>query len=48
LQLQVANSALKHIGMPEDVANMVSFLAGKESGFITGQAITIDGGGWMD
>jgi acetoin reductase-like protein len=47
-ELQVANSALKHIGMPEDVANMVSFLAGKESGFITGQAITIDGGGWMD
>ncbi|KAG1856007.1 hypothetical protein DFJ58DRAFT_659582 [Suillus subalutaceus] len=43
-----ANSALKHVGTPEDVANMVSFLAGNESGFITGQTITIDGGGWMD
>lgn len=45
---QAANSALKHIGTPEDIANMVSFLAGNESGFITGQTITIDGGGWMD
>ncbi|KAG1824568.1 NAD(P)-binding protein [Suillus subaureus] len=37
-----------HVGTPEDIASMVSFLAGKESGFITGQTITIDGGGWMD
>ncbi|KAG2346037.1 NAD(P)-binding protein [Suillus weaverae] len=42
------NSALKRVGVPEDVANMVSFLASKESAFITGQTITIDGGGWMD
>lgn len=45
---QATNSALKRIGTPEDIANIVSFLAGKESGFITGQTITIDGGGWMD
>ncbi|KAG1748070.1 hypothetical protein EDB19DRAFT_1825799 [Suillus lakei] len=43
-----ANSALKRVGTPEDIANMVSFLAGKDSAFITGQTITIDGGGWMD
>lgn len=43
-----ANSALKHVGMPEDVAGLVSFLASKDSAFITGQSITIDGGGWMD
>ncbi|KAG0701471.1 hypothetical protein DFH29DRAFT_990090 [Suillus ampliporus] len=46
--LHAANSALKRIGTPEDIANMVSFLASKESAFITGQTITIDGGGWMD
>lgn len=47
-ELHAANSALKRIGTPEDIANMVSFLASKESAFITGQTITIDGGGWMD
>ncbi|KAG2365962.1 NAD(P)-binding protein [Suillus spraguei] len=45
---QVANSALQYIGKPEDIANIVSFLAGNESTFITGQTITVDGGGWMD
>ncbi|KAG2070038.1 NAD(P)-binding protein [Suillus decipiens] len=43
-----AISALKYVGKPEDIANIVSFLAGKESSFITGQTITVDGGGWMD
>jgi len=31
-------------GKPEDVANLVLFLASDESGFITGQNIVIDGG----
>ncbi|MEM2151468.1 MAG: SDR family oxidoreductase [Candidatus Bathyarchaeia archaeon] len=31
-------------GKPEDVANLVLFLASNESGFITGQNIIIDGG----
>ncbi|KAL1746137.1 hypothetical protein HDZ31DRAFT_73102 [Schizophyllum fasciatum] len=35
-------------GVPDDVANLVSFLASKESGYITGQAILVDGGGAMD
>ncbi|KAG2044032.1 hypothetical protein BDR03DRAFT_851209 [Suillus americanus] len=47
LQYQ-ANAALPRIGMPEDIANMVSFLAGKDSAYITGQTITVDGGSWMD
>ncbi|KAG2155254.1 uncharacterized protein EDB93DRAFT_1080417 [Suillus bovinus] len=47
-QYQSTTSALKHIGTPEDIANLVSFLASKESSFITGQTITIDGGSWMD
>ena len=32
------------LGAPEDIANLVSFLAGDESTFITGAAIPIDGG----
>ncbi|KAG2365614.1 NAD(P)-binding protein [Suillus spraguei] len=43
-----ANSALRYVGKPEDIANIVSFLAGKDSTFITGQTITVDGGDWMD
>ncbi|KAG2347769.1 NAD(P)-binding protein [Suillus weaverae] len=36
------NAALPRIGTPEDIAGMVSFLAGKDSVYITGQTITID------
>lgn len=32
------------IGNPEDIANLVAFLASEEASFITGQAITADGG----
>lgn len=33
-----------HIGRPEDVAQAVVFLAGKEAGYITGQVLCVDGG----
>jgi 3-oxoacyl-[acyl-carrier protein] reductase len=36
--------ALPHYGTVEDVAAMVSYLAGPEAGFITGASLTIDGG----
>jgi meso-butanediol dehydrogenase/(S,S)-butanediol dehydrogenase/diacetyl reductase len=32
------------LGMPKDVADTVYWLAGPESGFITGQEIVVDGG----
>lgn len=38
------NIPLKTLGLPEDVANLVSFLAGDESKYITGQTIAVDGG----
>ena len=37
-------TALGRIGKPSDVANLVSFLLSEKSSFITGQAITVDGG----
>jgi acetoacetyl-CoA reductase/3-oxoacyl-[acyl-carrier protein] reductase len=35
------------IGEPEDVGNVVVFLASDDSRFITGQTLLIDGGRWM-
>ena len=35
---------IKRIGKAEDIAAAVLFLCGKESGFITGQTLTVDGG----
>ena len=35
---------LKRVGEPEEIGALVRFLIGPESGYITGQAISIDGG----
>lgn len=38
------NIPLKRFGTPEDVANVIGFLASEDSDYITGQVINIDGG----
>ena len=35
---------LKRLGKPEDVANVVAFLASEDADYITGQVIQVDGG----
>jgi NAD(P)-dependent dehydrogenase (short-subunit alcohol dehydrogenase family) len=40
----LANTPLGRIGEPEEVAELIRFLVGPESAWITGQAINIDGG----
>jgi NAD(P)-dependent dehydrogenase (short-subunit alcohol dehydrogenase family) len=35
---------LGRLGMPEDMANVIAFLLGPESGFITGVNVMVDGG----
>ena len=35
---------VKRIGTPEDVANVVAFLASKKADYVTGQVLSIDGG----
>jgi 3-oxoacyl-[acyl-carrier protein] reductase len=42
---EIAGKAMvRRLGLPEDIANAVAFLASPESGFITAQVLTVDGG----
>ncbi|KAI0049325.1 acetoin reductase family protein [Auriscalpium vulgare] len=43
-----ASGSVGRTGVPSDVANVVSFLASKESSFVTGQSICVDGGTYFD
>jgi 3-oxoacyl-[acyl-carrier protein] reductase len=38
------SSPLKRVGAPEEIAALISYLAGEESRYMTGASITIDGG----
>ena len=38
------NIPLKRLGKPEDVANVVAFLASDEAAYVTGQVMNVDGG----
>lgn len=40
----VSRTALGRVGQPEDIANVVAFLASEDGGWITGQTIETDGG----
>lgn len=43
-QQTMAVSAIKRIGMPDDIADVVSFLASEDSRWVTGQRIEASGG----
>ena len=40
----VLATMVRRVGQPEDIAHAVAFLASPESGFITAQTLTVDGG----
>jgi 3-oxoacyl-[acyl-carrier protein] reductase len=37
-------TAVRRVGVPEDVANVVSFLASDDASFVSGQVIYVAGG----
>lgn len=39
-----AKAMVRRVGKPEDIANAVAFLVSPESGFVTAQVLTVDGG----
>jgi NAD(P)-dependent dehydrogenase (short-subunit alcohol dehydrogenase family) len=44
----VADTPLGRLQQPEDVANVVGFLLGDKSDFLTGESISANGGAYMD
>lgn len=44
----IADTPLGRIEEPEDVARVVGFLAGDDAGFVTGEALAVNGGSFMD
>jgi len=46
-QTAINDSAVKKAGKPDDIANLVVFLASEEGGHITGEVIKVDGGQYI-
>ncbi len=46
--LYVADTPLRRLEEPEDVARVVAFLVGPDAAFVTGEAIAVNGGAFMD
>ena len=46
--LYVADTPLRRLETPDDVATVVAFLLGPDSAFITGEAVAVNGGSFMD
>lgn len=47
-RLYVADTPLARLQTPEDVAGVVVFLSSAAADFVTGEAINVNGGSWMD
>ena len=46
--LWIDDTPMGRLEQPEDVARAVAFLVGPDSGFITGEALAVNGGAFMD
>jgi 2-hydroxycyclohexanecarboxyl-CoA dehydrogenase len=44
LEKMIKAVPLRRVGLPEDLAGIVTFLASDEASFITGQVISVSGG----
>jgi 2-hydroxycyclohexanecarboxyl-CoA dehydrogenase len=41
------HTPIKRVGTPDDIAAACAYLASEEAGFVTGQVLSPNGGGWM-
>ncbi|KAF8870371.1 NAD(P)-binding protein [Infundibulicybe gibba] len=48
IEMMKPQTALGRVGEADEVAKVVSFFASKESAFVTGQTLAVDGGIWFD
>jgi 2-hydroxycyclohexanecarboxyl-CoA dehydrogenase len=44
LRQQAASNPMRRIAQPEDIANLVSFLASDQAAYLTGQTVAVNGG----
>jgi NAD(P)-dependent dehydrogenase (short-subunit alcohol dehydrogenase family) len=47
-RLYINDTPMGRVEDPEDVARVVAFLAGSDAGFVTGEAVSVNGGAFMD
>lgn len=43
----MSSIAIKRLGDPSEIANVIAFVASEEAGYVVGQTISVDGGHWM-
>jgi NAD(P)-dependent dehydrogenase (short-subunit alcohol dehydrogenase family) len=44
----LADTPMRRLELPDDVARVVAFLVGDDASFVTGEAIAVNGGAFMD
>lgn len=47
-RMWIKDTPMGRLEQPEDVARAVAFLAGADAGFVTGEALAVNGGAFMD
>jgi len=46
IEMLAGKSPMRRVGSPAEIAGLIAYLAGAESGYMTGESVTIDGG-WV-
>jgi 3-oxoacyl-[acyl-carrier protein] reductase len=46
-EMEMTTIAIKRLGEPAEIANVIAFVASEEASYVVGQTVTVDGGHWM-